>query len=458
MHKQDMQYFFTTTYLKLDSPCLQSTTSRDMLDVMTKKGPRIATPTTPIKITKFATTGQGIGVIESDVKINSQVLTELSGIKVFLWNAIPGEIITKFQITTQKPHLIEGIALAFENTSSDRTEPKDQQYLSTSPWQILTDESEIEAKSEILTSLFQHLAESNDINSSITKKIKIHKSPKTFFYRNKMEYSLFYDHDTEKIHLAMHLRGTHKKIPITSSSIELPAIFERAKTIVEELNEKHEDARNYQSLLLRANQAGEVSGGLLENGKSHPVFKNLTDTLLGNQYSYSPGGFFQINLPVYEQVLLKIQDFLRDSRSVLDLYTGVGTIGLSVARNTNLTLVEVNASAFGELKINSERVAEETKNPHIKPILAKSEEVLDLISHEASVIVDPPRAGCDESLINKLCEVQPEKIIYLSCNPITQVRDLKPLLKYYNLEYVEGYNFFPHTPHIESLVFLSKKS
>ena len=163
-------------------------------------------------------------------------------------------------------------------------------------------------------------------------------------------------------------------------------------------------------------------------------------------------------LPVYEQVLLKIQDFLKDSHAVLDLYAGVGTIGLSVARNTNLTLVEVNASAFGELKTNSERAIQETKNPHIKPIFAKSEEVLDLITQEASVIVDPPRAGCDENLINRLCEVQPEKIVYLSCNPITQVRDLKPLLEYYNLKYIEGYNFFPHTPHIESLVFLFKKS
>ena len=345
---------------------------------MTKKEPRIATPATPIKITNFATTGQGIGLIESDIDINSQIFTGLSGIKVFLWNAIPGETVSKFQITTQKPHLIEGIALTFETTSSSRIEPKDRQYLSTSPWQILTDEAELEAKSNILTSLFKHLVASTDTNNSLIEKIKIHESPKTYFYRNKMEYSLYYDHDTEKIYPAMHLRGTHKKIPITSSSIELPAIFERTKAIIDDLNNSQEDARKYQSLLLRANQKGEVSGGLLENGKSHPVFKNLSDTLLNNQYSYSPGGFFQINLPVYEQVLLKIQDFLKDSHAVLDLYAGVGTIGLSVARNTNLTLVEVNASAFGELKTNSERAIQETKNPHIKPIFAKSEEVLDL--------------------------------------------------------------------------------
>jgi len=144
-----------------------------MLDVMTKKEPRIATPATPIKITNFATTGQGIGLIESDIDINSQIFTGLSGIKVFLWNAIPGETVSKFQITTQKPHLIEGIALTLETTSSSRIEPKDQQYLSTSPWQILTDEAELEAKSNILTSLFKHLAASTDINNSLIEKIKI---------------------------------------------------------------------------------------------------------------------------------------------------------------------------------------------------------------------------------------------------------------------------------------------
>lgn len=428
-----------------------------MLNTMTRKESRIATPANPIKITNFATTGQGIGVVNSDLKINEQTFSELSGIKVFLWNSIPGETVSKFQIITKKPHLIEGIALEFETISTSRTAPKDFQYLSTSPWQILTDEAELEAKSNILTALFQHLSSTHQIDKSLIQKIKIHQSDKTYFYRNKMEYSLYFDHETQEIYPAMHIRGTHQKMPITSSSIELPVIFEHAKTIIKELNDKREDARKYQSLLLRANQNGEVSGGLLENGKPYPVFKNLSDTLLNNQYSYSPGGFFQINLPIYEQVLLKVQEFLKNSPAVLDLYAGVGTIGLSVARDKDLTLVEINASAYGELAANSKRVMAETKNSNIKPILAKSEEVLDLISSKTSVIVDPPRAGCDTSLIQKFCEIQPEKIIYLSCNPITQVRDLALLLDFYSLEFIEGYNFFPHTPHIESLVFLSKK-
>ena len=141
----------------------------------------------------------------------------------------------------------------------------------------------------------------------------------------------------------------------------------------------------------------------------------------------------------------------------MDLYAGVGTIGLSVARDKNLTLIEVNKSAFGELEANATRVIQTTQNFFIKPILAKSEEVLDQITNDTSVILDPPRAGCDEKLINRLCEIKPEKIVYLSCNPITQVRDLNILLTQYTISSIEAFNFFPRTPHIESLVLLTRK-
>ncbi len=72
------------------------------------------------------------------------------------------------------------------------------------------------------------------------------------------------------------------------------------------------------------------------------------------------------------------------------------------------------------------------------------------------VILDPPRAGCDKKLIEKLIEEKPEKIIYLSCNPITQVRDVELLVEAgAKIESIEAFNFFPHTPHIESLVTLT---
>ena len=93
----------------------------------------------------------------------------------------------------------------------------------------------------------------------------------------------------------------------------------------------------------------------------------------------------------------------------------------------------------------------------ISTILAKSEDVLDYIEPDRTVILDPPRAGCDKKLIDKLNEVKPETIIYLSCNPATQARDTKLLLDNYRIADIKTFNFFPHTPHIENLIILRQK-
>lgn len=285
-----------------------------------------------------------------------------------------------------------------------------------------------------------------------------------------MEYSLYYDNEKQQIFLAFHARGSHRKIPITHSSIERPEIFNTAQAIVNKLNENHEEARKYQSLLLRCNKKGEVSGGLYENGKPHPIFNNLTDTILTKQYSYSPNGFFQINLPVYEMALKEIKNYIKTEK-VLDLYAGVGTIGLSVAHDRDLTLVECNRFAYSELEGNcadnvdsgpqgqTGRVAGTSKKRY-RTVLAESENALNYIAPDQTVIVDPPRAGCDAKLLSKFIEIQPETIIYLSCNPATQARDVKILLdsQKYKITSVTPFNFFPRTPHLENLIVLKKAS
>ena len=382
----------------------------------------------PVKIDKLAPTGQGVGTLED-------------GIKAFFWNALPEEEVLKYRIVKKRAHFIEAIAEEIDNPNPNRITPKDKQFLSTSPWQIMSESYEEESKVKILKELYRNL---------YTSEIKISSDKNFYYYRNKMEYSLYYNFNTEKIELAMHLRGSHQKIPVETSSLERPEIFKRAQEIVSELNQNGEEARKYQSLLLRCNQKGEVSGGLFEKHKSHPVFNNLEDQILGQTYSYSPNGFFQINLPVYELALKQISKLVGQAEKVLDLYSGVGTIGLSVARAKDLTLVEIDKSAYQELEKNCAGIS------NAKPILAKSEEVLDYIAPDSVVVLDPPRAGCDIKLIEKLIEVKPKKVIYLSCNPITQVRDVEKMVSAgAKLESLELFNFFPRTPHIESLASLS---
>ncbi|MBR3115930.1 class I SAM-dependent RNA methyltransferase [Candidatus Saccharibacteria bacterium] len=415
-----------------------------------------------IRVEKIIPGGQGLG-------------TSNDGKKAFFWNALPGESVEEYTVTKNKSHYMEAIATKIVNPSEHRVTPQDECYLSTSPWQIINYNYELQLKQELITEIFRE----HHINIDTPK---IFTDGKDYHYRNKMEYALYWDHDTNRIHLAFHQRGSHRKIPITNSSIERPEIFAKAQQIIDGLNHNHDEARRYQSLLLRCNQQGEVSGGLYENKKPHPIFPTISDTILGHTYNYSPNGFFQINLPVYEMALKEItQHIVTDE--VLDLYSGVGTIGLSVARDKSLTLVESDKYAYSELVENCERCNTITFEEHVRrrgergateprddrregvfregdsiapnPVLAKSEEVLNYINHNQTVILDPPRAGCDKKLIEKLLDVRPPKIIYLSCNPATQARDVKLLLEKYQIDEIKTFNFFPHTPHIENLVVLS---
>ena len=381
------------------------------------------------KIEQLVPGGQGIATLED-------------GKKAFIWGALPGETV-EFEITKNKRSYCEGIATKILQAAPERIEPKDACYLATSPWQIFDYQAELEAKSQIVRDCFKQNHLDVEVLPTIT-------DGKDFAYRNKMEYSLYWDNDTNKIFLAFHQRGTHRKIPIIQSSIERPEIFAAAQKIIDQLNAEHAEARKYQSIMARCDQQGKVSIALFENGKSHPVMETLEDSLLGQKYSYSPNGFFQINLPVYELALKQIAENI-DTQKVLDLYSGVGSIGLSVARDKDLTLVEVNAAAYGEMQHNA-------ASSNANCVLAKSEDVTDYISPNCTVILDPPRAGCDAKLIEKLLEVQPQKIVYMSCNPITQARDVAMLAEKYQISAAQPYNFFPRTPHIENIVTLSRKA
>jgi len=380
------------------------------------------------KIDKLVPGGQGIATLED-------------GKKAFIWNALPGETVD-FDITKNKRSYCEGVATNILEKSEHRIEPKDACYLATSPWQIMDYDFELQQKRELVKECFaqQHIAVEPEPTQT---------DGKDFYYRNKMEYSLYWDNNDNTIYPAFHERGTHRKVPIKQSSIERPEIWAKATEIFNKLNSEHAEARTYQSLLMRCDQQGNTSGDLFVNGQPHPQMPNLTDSLNGQEYSYSPNGFFQINLPVYEMVLKEIQQHIATNK-VLDLYSGVGSIGLSVARDKDLTLVEINGAAYEEMQKNA-------AGTNAKCILAKSEDVTDYITPDCTVILDPPRAGCDQKLIDRLNEVKPQSVIYLSCNPITQARDIALLAENYQIAKLTPYNFFPRTPHIESLAILMLK-
>ena len=177
----------------------------------------------------------------------------------------------------------------------------------------------------------------------------------------------------------------------------------------------------------------------------------LSDTILGIPFRYATEGFFQINLPVYEQALRDMKKWIPSDTLTVDLYSGVGSIGLTIGR-PGVTLVEINEHAVREMKRNIKELSLDAT-----PVLAASEDALDHITGNKTIIVDPPRAGLHQAVIDRLLETTPPRIIYLSCNPVTQARDVERLAEKYGVRAHQGYNFFPRTPHIEHLVILDRK-
>ena len=125
-------------------------------------------------------------IIEKLIPGGMGLSTDADGRKVFFWNALPGETIVKYNITKHKSHYSEAIATEIQNPSPHRVQPLDYCYLSTSPWQILDYDYELEQKSLLVKEIFRE----HGINIEAPEVIT---DGKDYRYRNKMEYALYYD-------------------------------------------------------------------------------------------------------------------------------------------------------------------------------------------------------------------------------------------------------------------------
>lgn len=406
------------------------------------------------------------------------------GRKLFVWGGLPGETVD-VQVTKKKSKMLEGVVTGVQTPSVQRVEPKDpDSFLSTSPWQIMDFESEQHYKSALIEEAF----ELHDI--VLPEPITTYTDGVQFGYRNKIEYSFWFDADTQKLDLAFFRRGTHGKIPVRQTSLAAPVITDLSQHILQILNDLGVEGRALKTLMIRSSRNGQTAWQLYVKDEDFPaedvmknvasdtaicgeiIFSNpkspasvitkrlastgdkaLSDTILDVPFSYATEGFFQINLPVYEQALKDMREWVEPEKPLVDLYSGVGSIGLTIG-SEDVTLVEINEHAVREMQRNIKKLGREKT---AKAVLSASENALDHISGENCIIVDPPRAGLHEAVVEKLLETAPARIIYLSCNPVTQARDVMLLSEKYGIRAHKGYNFFPRTPHIEHLVILDRK-
>lgn len=187
----------------------------------------------------------------------------------------------------------------------------------------------------------------------------------------------------------------------------------------------------------------------------------ITDSLLGIKYTISPKSFYQINHDQTERLYAKAIELmnLKGDEIVYDMYCGIGTIGISAAAKAKKVIgVEVNRQAIEDAKknasVNQIKNAEficEDASVYMKKATAQRRQV-------DAVFIDPPRSGSDEDFLRALASMKPKQIVYVSCNPQTQMRDLKVLMKYgYTAEDCYPFDMFPRTAHVESVVLMSRK-
>jgi len=190
--------------------------------------------------------------------------------------------------------------------------------------------------------------------------------------------------------------------------------------------------------------------------------KKLIENIGSLSFEISPQSFFQVNTKQTEVLYNIVKNYasLSGNETIVDLYCGIGTIGLYLASHAQKIIgVESVKEAVENAKANAKR----NSIPNAQFIHSRAEHALEKITEPIDLlIVDPPRAGLEEKLIKEIIKKNPKKIIYVSCNPASFSRDIKRLREKssenYSLTKLQAIDMFPHTTHVETVVLITRKN
>jgi len=283
--------------------------------------------------------------LENIVGGGQAIGTLADGRKAFVWGGLPGEQVT-IRLTKKKSKFVEGVVTEVHHASSERITPVDPgSYLSTSPWQIMNFSAEQQYKAQLIAEAFRlhHV--------TLPTTPTVYTDEQQLAYRNKVEYSWYSDTDPDSrvdtLDLAFFRRGSKGKITVNGTSLARPEINTLAVEIRDLLRTKPVTARNLKTVLIRCSRSGKciwqlylkdrlenvitaeeaaalsAQGGeiIYSNPKSPAsviterlaAFGDtvLADEVLGIPFRYVAEGFFQVNLPVYEQALTDMAAWIR---------------------------------------------------------------------------------------------------------------------------------------------------
>lgn len=430
-------------------------------------------------------------------------IAKIDGFTVFIPNAIKGEKVRIKILKVLSSHAFAKIEGFIEK--SDYRESLDcDTYLKCGGCAMrhINYEKTLEIKRNAVLSIFKK----QGLNVNVKETIGMEKP---YYYRNKLQYPLGIDNNGNAV-MGVFAQRSHRVIQTEKCLIQNEMIQEIATGIFNFIKEKNvpvynEVKRNGQirHLVLRIGlKTNEVMVTIVSNEEEIKCEKELVDfikekyknvktivkninssstnvilgkknvILFGNGYIYdellgfkfkiSPMSFYQVN-PIQTEILYSkaIQGAeLSGEETVFDLYCGIGTIGICASnRIKKLYGIETIPEAIEDAKKNASINNIENSEFFVGDVEKALPEFISRNHVNADVIfVDPPRKGCDKTAIETILNIEPKKVVYVSCNPATLARDLKVFSTKYEIKEITPVDMFPFTSHVECVAVLILKN
>lgn len=387
-------------------------------------------------------------------------IAKVDGITTFITDALVDEIVD-IEITQKKKKFNIGKVKKYIKLSKDRIEPICPYFKTCGGCDLMhiNYQRELKFKKDKVINIIERYT---SINSN---KIKDIIYSDEYYYRNKVTFQVkekigFYDKKSYDIVPIEHcyisskkindllsilntcdLRGISQIMIRTNELEELVVIYTNyiTKEIIDKLKDKC-------SLIQYDDKYKLISGN-----------EYIIDNIGNYKFIISPASFFQVNRNTVKMLYDKVLEYLKPTKNdiVLDLYSGTGTIGIYVSNYVKKVIsVEINRFAVEDAKKNKEL----NNIDNIEFICDDVANVIDQFKENIdSIIVDPPRSGLDDKTIIYLKEIKPNKIVYVSCDPITLARDLEKLNELYETIEITPVDMFPNTSHVECVCILENR-
>ncbi|HEO7332496.1 TPA: 23S rRNA (uracil(1939)-C(5))-methyltransferase RlmD [Streptococcus agalactiae] len=441
----------------------------------------------PLKIKRMGINGEGIGFYKKTL--------------IFVTGALKGEEVF-CQISSVRRNFAEAKLLKINKKSKNRVDPACSIYKECGGCQImhLQYDKQLEFKTDIIRQALMKFKPEGYENYEIRKTIGMSEPE---HYRAKLQFQVRSFGGNVKA--GLYAQGTHRLIDIKDCLVQDRLTQEMINRVAELLGKYKLPIYNERKIagvrtvmIRRAQASGEVQLIFITSkrldfddvvielvrefpelktvavninaSKTSDIYGQITEVIWGQEsineevldygFSLSPRAFYQLN-PKQTQILyseaVKALDVKEDD-DLIDAYCGVGTIGLAFAGKVkSVRGMDIIPEAIQDAKENALHMG--FTNTHYEA--GKAEDIIPRWYSEGfranALIVDPPRTGLDDKLLNTILKMPPEKMVYVSCNTSTLARDLVTLTKVYHVHYIQSVDMFPHTARTEAVVKLQRK-